>query len=146
MKQEFIDLGLPSGTLWAKHNVQIGSKKHFTHDEAIKIAKDIHLSLPTDDDFRELMYECKWKWTTLFGKVTGYKITGPNGKSIFLSITGCFDGSILKGSGAYGYYWSTTYCSSFYAYLLNFSSNIKFIDYGNKSYGFSIRLIKHKRI
>ena len=33
-----------SGTLWAKYNVQIGSKKHFTHDEAIKIAKSKAIS------------------------------------------------------------------------------------------------------
>lgn len=142
MKQEFVDLGLPSGTLWAKHNVQIGDKKHFTHDEAIKIAKDMHLPLPTKDDFRELMYECKWKWTTLFGKIKGYKITGPNGKSIFLSSAGYYDGTSLYDAGSDGIYWSTRYYSSSDAYYLVFGSSSKGMYDGGRYYGLSIRLIK----
>lgn len=142
MKQEFVDLGLSSGTLWAKRNVQIGSKKHFTHDEAIKIAKDMHLPLPTKSDFRELMYECKWKWTTLFGKVTGYKVTGPNGNYIFLSAAGFCFGTSLLNAGSYGYCWSTRFSSSDRAYVLGFSSSNKNMDSDSRYYGLSIRLIK----
>ena len=38
---------------------------------------------PTEAEFSELINKCKWDWTELNGK-TGYKVTGPNEKSIFI--------------------------------------------------------------
>ena len=142
MKQEFVDLGLPSGTLWAKHNVKIANKKHFTHSQAIKIAEYLHYNLPSKENFEELINLCKWKWMKLFGRVTGYKVTGPNGNYIFLSAAGFYDGTSLDLSGTCGYYWSTRFSYNDSAYVLGFSSNYKSVYYGSRYCGLSIRLIK----
>ena len=39
--------------------------------------------MPTQTEMDELKTECTWTWTTQHG-VNGYRVTGPNGKSIFL--------------------------------------------------------------
>ena len=145
MKQEFVDLGLPSGILWAKHNVKLANKKHFTHSQAIIIAKCLHCELPTNRNFKELISFCKWEWMKLFGKVTGYKVTGPNGKSIFLSSAGYY-GTSLNDSGTEGYYWSITHFGSSDAYRLYFNSNNKYVSTGYCDFGRSIRLIKRKSV
>ena len=52
--------------------------------------------LPTKKEYQELIDKCTWTWTTL-NDVNGYRVTGPNGKSIFLPV-----------AGEYGDYWSST--------------------------------------
>lgn len=42
---------------------------------------------PTAKEFSELIVKCKWDWTEINGK-TGYKVTGPNGNSIFIPFGG----------------------------------------------------------
>lgn len=42
--------------------------------------------MPTKEEQDELREECAWEWTTI-NNVKGYKITGPNGNSIFLPAT-----------------------------------------------------------
>lgn len=144
MKQEFVDLGLPSGTLWAKHNAHIGKKHHFTYNEAMKHFGDC---MPDYNQYRELIILCKWEWVKLFGgKVQGYRVTGPNRNSIFLSASGCYYGTSLYYAGSCGNYWSTRYYSSSNVYYLYFSSSGKLMNYNYRFYGFSVRLIKHKSI
>ncbi len=79
--------------------------------------------LPTASEIGELVYNCTHEWTTLNG-VNGYKVTGPNGNSIFLPAAGRRLGSLLSGEGDNGYYWSATPSedSSRDAYELDFSS------------------------
>ena len=62
--------------------------------------------LPTKKELEELESKCKWEWVTISGK-KGYKVTGPNGKSIFLPAAGYRDGSSLYLAGEDGYYWSS---------------------------------------
>ena len=62
--------------------------------------------LPTEKELEELESKCKWEWITISGK-KGYKVTGPNGKSIFLPAAGYRDGSSLYLAGEDGYYWSS---------------------------------------
>ena len=143
MKQEFVDLGLPSGTLWGKRNVKIANKKHFTHYEIPLIEYITGYNVPSKEDFEELINLCKWEWKTI-GRTKGYKVTGPNGKSIFLSSAGyCYDNS-LYSVGSLGYYWSTKYdCSNNDAYSLSFYNSSKNVSrYLGRRYGLSIRLIK----
>ena len=64
--------------------------------------------LPTKTEMQELMYLCKWSWT-IVGKSKGYKITGPNGNSIFLPAAGyCYDDFTGFGFGNNGRYWTST--------------------------------------
>lgn len=39
--------------------------------------------MPTEEEVEDLKIECIWEWTTQNG-VSGYKVIGPNGNSIFL--------------------------------------------------------------
>ena len=63
--------------------------------------------MPTLEEFKELIDNCDWKWTTRNG-VSGYRVTGKNGNSIFLPAAGWRFGTSLKYAGEYVYYWSST--------------------------------------
>ena len=97
--------------------------------------------MPTYDELHELINNCTWTWTTQNG-VKGYKVTGPNGNSIFLPAAGCRYGSSLYDAGSYGYYWSSTpYDSNDYAYSLYFGSGFHYVYDGSRDYGRSVRPI-----
>ena len=67
--------------------------------------------LPAEAEFEELCNKCDWTWTSQGGQ-EGYKVTGPNGNSIFLPAAGWRDGTGRIGVGGYGHYWSSTLSSS----------------------------------
>ena len=97
--------------------------------------------MPTKAEQDELRNNCTWTWTTQNG-VKGYKVTGPNGNSIFLPAAGYRDGTDLDRSGGNGYYWSNSLNegASFSAYLLNLGSSYYALDDGGgRYYGFSVR-------
>ena len=83
---------------------------------------------PKAIEWKELLDECTWEWTTQ-KEVNGYKVTGPNGRNIFLPATGGRIGIGLYGDGDSAYYWSSTqsggYDGDSYAYYLGFGANIK---------------------
>ena len=60
-----------------------------------------------EKEIRELKEKCSWAWTTKNG-VNGYKVTGPNGNSIFLPAAGYRNNMSLCDAGADGDYWSAT--------------------------------------
>ena len=62
--------------------------------------------MPTLDEIKELINNCTWEWTTLNG-VNGYRVTGPNGNSIFLPATGWHSGAEVSNQGSVGAYWSS---------------------------------------
>ncbi len=58
--------------------------------------------MPSKQQLDELLNECTWTLATI-GDITGYKVKGPNGNSIFLPTTGWrIDDMLLEG----GAYWS----------------------------------------
>lgn len=63
--------------------------------------------IPTRAEWDELVNTCSWKWTEQDG-VNGFKVMGPNGKSIFLPAAGCFldDEHGLSLVGYIGNYWA----------------------------------------
>lgn len=63
--------------------------------------------MPTETEMKELLEECKWKWTKNNG-VKGYKVTGPNKSSIFLPASGYRGGGSTLGKEVGGYYWTST--------------------------------------
>lgn len=63
--------------------------------------------MPTHAEQDELLNDCFWEWTMLNG-VYGYKVTGPNGKSIFLPAVGYRIGDKYYNIGLSGYYWSNS--------------------------------------
>ena len=78
--------------------------------------------MPTIEEIKELQNECTWQWTSRRG-VDGYRVIGPNGKSIFLPAAGYRYGSEVYDRGRDGCYWSSSLnsLSSSYAYNLLFS-------------------------
>lgn len=63
------------------------------------------VTMPTINEFEELFSECTKEWTTEDG-VAGYKLTGPNGNSIFLPAAGSRTQGTISGIGTQGYYLS----------------------------------------
>ena len=96
--------------------------------------------MPTTAEMQELRDRCNWKWTTQNG-VKGYKVTGPNGNSIFLPAAGCRYGSSLDDAGSFGYYWSSTPEDNDYtgACHFYFASHSLKMGYQNRAYGQSVR-------
>ena len=96
--------------------------------------------LPTEKELDELRTKCKWQWTTQNGKA-GYKVTGPNGNSIFLPAAGYRYGSSLYDAGENGNYWSSSPNESnvYYAYYLGFGSSYHNVSWSSRYYGQSVR-------
>ena len=96
--------------------------------------------MPRWRDFQELLDNCTWTWTTQDGH-DGYRITGPNGNSIFLPAAGHRNGSSSYYVGSSGYYWSSSpyESSTQYAYGLGFNSGGRYRNWNNRSRGFSVR-------
>jgi hypothetical protein len=151
-----VDLGLPSGTLWADRNVgadspeasgnyfawgdvsttaspgwtdykwcegsDITMTKYCTddrfgtvdnktvlelEDDAAYINMGMNWCMPTEKEYSELISECTWAWITQNG-TAGYKVTGPNGNSIFFPAAGYRMESNLQKAGTLGYWWSSS--------------------------------------
>ncbi len=97
---EYIDLGLPSGTLWKSTNEIGGDNGRYTYDEA---RNKFGNKVPYRKHFLELIEHCQWSWTG-----NGYKIIGPNGNSIYLPAAGCRDFSEeIVCVGERGFYMSS---------------------------------------
>ena len=144
VEDDYVDLGLPSGTLWASCNV--GAKKpeeyggYFTHDEAMNQG----VTLPTRTQIIELRDECTNVWTTQ-GGVEGRLFTGPNGNTLFLPAAGDYYEDRLIFEDNYGYYWSSSPDIKG-AYLLYFNADCVGHDRSDLYYRHrrSVRAVKNK--
>ena len=97
--------------------------------------------MPTKAEQDELRNNCTWQWITQNG-VNGYKVTGPNGNSIFLPAAGYRYGTEVVSRGSFGYYWSSSLYSNLsnYAYYLYFNSgHHDWYNFGSRYYGRSVR-------
>ena len=128
----YVDLGLPSGTLWKKDNEAGG---FYTYDLAIAKFGN---SLPTKEQWEELKSSCRWTWTG-----NGYRVEGPNGQSIVLPAAGYRNCSgSVNDVGSNGNYWSSTPGGSDSAWDLYFSSSRVSMSHGSRCYGQSVRLVR----
>lgn len=101
--------------------------------------------MPTEDEFEELLDECEWKWITV-NKITGFKVTGPNGNSIFLPAAGDYDwGDKHNYTGKSGSYWTGTRDWTGSAYYLQFtSSSFNYVGLSDVSSGYTVRPVTDK--
>lgn len=175
-----IDLGLPSGTIWAAWNVGATSPEEYgdyyawgetTTKEAytketykyynkqtkkyINIGNNISGTkydvarqkwggswrMPTEAEIGELIIKCKWTFCKYKG-VSGYKVTGSNGNSIFLPAAGYRDGTSLGRGGSYGDYWSATLVEDYDAWDLNFGNGGYGSYFYDRSLGHTVRPVK----
>lgn len=136
---KFVDLGLPSGKLWATENIknENGDENYYTFDEAVET---FGKNLPSKEDWKELFDNCSYKWNK---KKKGYDITGSNGHSIFLPAAGCRYGASVCGVGRHGYYWSSSVLNVNRAYNVLFTRG--YLNPRNRRIrydGFSVRLVR----
>lgn len=143
---EYVDLGLPSGTKWATCNV--GAQKASDYGDfytfgALKPEAPTPFDgestvnpitgnptydvaraqwgegwqMPTKAQFEELNTKCKWVWRPMNG-IKGYRVTGPNGNSIFLPAGGIYFSDYINFGGRSGYYWTATPVGEYGAFYL----------------------------
>lgn len=102
--------------------------------------------MPTREDFKELVDECTWTWTTV-GSVSGYEIKSKkegNTNSIFLPAAGSKDLYDILKQGVQGWYWASTAVSTqnYLSWSLTFDldEGIQITPLSRRS-GFTIRAI-----
>lgn len=164
----WVDLGLPSGTLWATCNVgantptEYGSyfawgepttKSTFTssnytyssNPSTLPASADAATAqwgaswrMPTYSEMNELLTNCTVTFTMQDG-VSGRLFVGPNGNSIFLPAAGYREGVGLYDVGTGNYWTSSCYTNQIFARDFFFDSVVCYINYGNRYLGFSIR-------
>lgn len=188
---DYVDLGLPSGTLWATRNIGAstpggggnyfawgetepknsydwynykwcnGSYNKLTkycdnisygyngfvdnktvldpEDDAAYVNWGPEWRMPTSYQMEELYDRCTWVWTT-YNSASGYRVTGPNGNSIFLPAA-----STGANGGRCGRYWTRTLNYSFAhaANNLQFSSDaVNGVSGCNRYYGHTVRAVR----
>lgn len=133
---QYVDLGLPSGTLWKDANEQSGLYSLYKYEQAVS---EFGNRLPTKAQFSELLEECRWTW---YGG--GYRVTGSNGVSIILPAAGFrnVNGYICM-VGSEGYYWSSTSGGSETAWFLSCDSRRPFIRCDLRRCERSVRLVRN---
>ena len=101
-------------------------------DDVARVKWGSSWRIPTDEDFRELVYKCSWERTTQNG-IVGVRITGPNKHSIFLPYE--------SNDWLYACYWSASLqkFSSFKAYNLFLTKDKYVIDDDLRYYGNAVR-------
>ena len=127
----FVDLGLPSGRLWATEN----APGFYTFDEAVDTFGEL---LPKGSAMVELIEESTCIWND---EKNGLDITGPNGSTIFLPAAGHTWGFLgVKAKNEEGTYWTRLPFSKANARNLGFdSSGVYHLNYSYRSLGFSVR-------
>ncbi len=186
---EYVDLGLPSGILWATMNVGASSPEDYggyfawgeteeksnydwgtykwcngSYDGMTKYCTDSSYGIvdnkttldseddiahvlwggswrmPTYDEINELYNKCSWKGTSVNG-VSGNRVTGPNGNSIFLPNAGYRSGTEIIDRTSNGYFWSGTLFESYSSrayYLFCYTGDAN-LGYYYRYYGYSVR-------
>lgn len=176
---KFIDLGLPSGTLWADRNLgadapedsgdyfRFGETTPVTEHSPKYVYDDINESiagtdrdaatvnlgknyrLPTFEQIKELLDECKWQWIKQNIRISkGMKVTGPNGNSIFFPAAGFrnYNSGSLNNVGSTGSYWSATASSGTGGRSLIFRSGGVYWGSYYRSYGYSVRAVLERNV
>lgn len=161
----YVDLGLPSGTLWATMNVGAnsetgygnyymygkGATQYNSSDSAYAGTEDpLDLSvdtarqvwggdwhMPTRIQLLELVNNTTYEFTTING-VNGGKFTAQNGNYIFIPAGGVYLSS-LHDAGDVGYIYSSTPCGNEGAYQFYFNSSDKAVYDNQRTFGCSVR-------
>ena len=128
--ESYVDLGLPSGTLWKAENEE-GLMDFNTAKKKFK------KRMPAISQWEELLKYCAWSWTG-----NGYEVIGPNGAMIFIPAAGYRNVSGQIGKvGIFGNYWSSTIKNKEEAWRFGFEPDKMSMATHSRRYGRSIRLV-----
>lgn len=109
-------------------------------DDAAHMVLGGNWRMPTNEEWTELITNCTWEWTSEIG-INGIKVTGLNGKSIFLPAAGIWNNLELRWAGSRGFYWSADLAQDYTYQALRadftLSSFVRYFSYRNS--GLSIR-------
>lgn len=99
-------------------------------------------SIPSEEQFKELLSECKWCWKKMDGH-NGFEIEGKNGNRIFLPASGWNRGTEVEYQNQFGYYWtSDRSLNTRFARSLRFPKDGKgVVDNGDLYVGRSVRAV-----
>ncbi len=101
--------------------------------------------MPTDQELKDLSSKCDWTRTTMNG-VCGYVVRGRGGyasASIFLPAVGTGAGTVLRGAGSFGGYWSSVPdWENDKSWILGFSASKTFTGGVPRFTGFSVRPVQ----
>ena len=166
---EYVDLGLPSGTLWAKCNIGAteetgygnyymygkGDREYIYRDTVYAGTEDPLAAeadtatvilgtpwhMPTLAQFEELVANTTFSWQSNFNNsgINGAKFTAQNGNYIFLPAVGKITDNQKYNVGNEGNYWSSTPGNSVNARSFNFGNNGTAMPNYYRSIGYAVR-------
>ena len=90
-----------------KYNTADGKTILEPADDAAQVHWGGKWRMPTKAECQELIDSCTWEWTTS-NNINGYRVTGPNGHSIFLPAGGVRINDVSYAIDEFGYYWSSS--------------------------------------
>jgi len=155
MQNSYVDLDLPSKTLWKTQN----EKDLYSFDRAVESFRN---KLPTKEQWQELIDECTWIWVEpgewnyyeemeMYeheGDLPFYIVIGKNGNTITLPAEGCIKETTCYGcgffGGVYGLYCSSSETKDKAFYVMDFNeSEQKLYKYDSEDRNdiYSIRLV-----
>ena len=124
-----------------KYNTTDGKTVLDLDDDAAYVNWGGNWRMPSKEEVNELTQQCSWIWTT-HNNVYGYKVTGPNGNSIFLPAAGYKGAGPTYTAGEDGLYWTITLEKGHYSYLIvlhNDAPPTEASTKGTRCFGFTIR-------
>lgn len=140
---EYVDLGLPSGTMWAKEFEQNGDNvQYFPYCEASS------LPLPTEEQWNELLSLCKWEFTYVNDYTRKYDCIGPNGKVITFKSHGFHKVDGIKEQGERIYFWlndPSEEPDKKVVYMFYDRGEIKTISKSFMGFKYPVRLVRVKK-
>lgn len=166
---EYVDLGLPSGTLWATMNVGasseteygnyymygMGSKTYDSTDtpyagteDPLDLTKDTarvvwggDWHMPTRAQMQELIANTTYQWVTNYkgSGINGETFTATNGVVLFLPAAGNWTNGSLYNVGGVCCYYGSSLNNSDYAYVLRFYGGGEGVYSDTRDDGYSVR-------
>ncbi len=130
-----------------KYNTTDGKTILDLDDDAAYVNWGGNWRMPSKEEVDELTQQCNWIWTT-HNNVNGYKVTGPNGNSIFLPAAGYKGAGPTYPAGEDGLYWTNTTEKQHYSYLIVLHDDAPPTQAGTRGtrcFGFTIRPVYDDR-
>ena len=143
---EWIDLGL--SVKWATCNVgakspeDSGALLNWNEKDMISDSWEKGWRIPTKEEQDELRLKCQFERMSINHR-DGYRVTGPNGNSIFLPFTGFNTQNQVKMQSEQGYYWSSVIHKHYRDTAYYLFTTKEFVDWRNTRLynGLAIRLV-----